>query len=294
MSASMTGYGRGETSDADRRIVIEIKTINNRYCDIQIRMPRILAALENKIREMTATRIARGKIDLTVIYEDRSPASSKVVCDLGLARAYVAAYQELAAATGLPDGLSAAQIGRLPDLMSVETATVPLDQVWQLLEPALDQALVSLGQMRRLEGERLAGDIRCRTAELERRRRQVAERAPGVVDAYRLRLQTRITDLLGAQASLVDEQRLAAEVALYADKCAIDEELVRLHSHLTQLEALVGLDEPIGKKLDFLVQEINREINTIGSKANDLDLTNQVVAMKSELEKIREQVQNLE
>ncbi|MDW7657037.1 MAG: YicC/YloC family endoribonuclease [Bacillota bacterium] len=295
MSASMTGYGRGEAADADRRITVEIKSVNNRYCDIQIRMSRVLSALEARIREMAAGRVARGKIDIYITYEDRSPEANRVSCDLGLAHAYTAALRDISANEGIPDGINAGLISRFNDVIQVEPATAPLDVVQALLEIAVQEALDALCLMRRLEGSRLVTDIVKRTEILENRRMDVEERAPLVVAAYRIKLTERVADLLGDKAAeLVDEVRLAAEIALYADKCAIDEELVRLHSHLQQLATIVSLDEPVGKKLDFLVQEINREINTIGSKANDLDLINHVVSMKSEVEKIREQVQNLE
>jgi len=295
MATSMTGYGRGEATGEDRRIIVEIKTINNRYCDIQIRIPRILAALENRIREEIGRQVSRGKIDVFINFEDKSADASRVVCDASLARAYAVALREIAAAAEVPDALNAGVIGRFSDVLHVETTQLDPESVWQQLLHALQMALSSLNQMRRLEGDRLAADLLQRGECLEKLRQEVALRAPLVVVEYRQRLQNRINELLGERTSeLFDEQRLAAEVAIYADKCAIDEELVRLHSHLQQLSAILQADEPIGKKLDFLVQEINREINTIGSKANDLELINRVVAMKSELEKIREQIQNLE
>ena len=254
-----------------------------------------MAALENQVREAVCARIGRGKIDIFVNYEDKSPESSRVTCDIGLARAYAAALREIGAAAGVPDGVNAGVIARFTDILRVEPALVDPALIWLLLEQALNAALSDLCRMRQLEGSRLTADILQRADALEARRILVAARAPTVVVEYRQRLLARIDELLGDRSSgLVDEQRIAAEVALYADKCAIDEELVRLQSHLGQLKTVVVLDEPAGKKLDFLVQEINREINTIGSKANDLELINHVVFMKSEVEKIREQIQNLE
>lgn len=295
MSASMTGYGRGEAADTERRLIVEIRSVNNRYCDIQIRMPRILAALENRVREMVSARVARGKLDLFVNYEDRSAQSSQVRYDAGLVHAYASALRAMASQENIPDGLNAGLIARFNDVLQVEPGVVPLDEIQFLLEAALTQALDGLCQMRSLEGGRLADDICQRAQLLETMRQAAAIRAPQVVTAYRQRLTDRVQDLLGDQASnLVSEERLAAEIAMFADKCAIDEELVRLQSHLRQLQEGVVLDGPVGKKLDFLVQEINREINTIGSKANDLNLVQDVVTMKSEVEKIREQVQNLE
>lgn len=295
MSSSMTGFGRGESSSENRRVTVEIKSINNRYCDIQIRMPRVLASLENRVREQVGKRISRGKVDLTIGYDDSSSESTRVVCNVGLAKAYAEALRDLARATGVADGLSARVLGQFGDVMHVEPAVVDPEQIWNLLSAALDLALTELCRMRALEGGRLVEDLLARADVIEECRLKVADRAPLVVADYRQRLLDRIQELLGDQtAELFDGQRLAGEVAMYADKCAIDEELVRLQSHLAQLKATAALAEPVGKKLDFLIQEINREINTIGSKANDLELVNLVVTMKSELEKIREQIQNLE
>ena len=295
MASSMTGFGRGEAFDTDRRVSVEIKSVNNRYSDIQIRIPRILAPLENRIREEIGRQAARGKIDVFVNYEDKNPNAYKVSLDTGLALAYAKALREIAAAADVPDALNASVISRFSDVLHAEPAQVEPEQVWQLLQQALQQALSALVQMRRQEGERLVSDLMQRTASLAGIRGEIIERAPLVLADYRQRLQNRIEELLGDRAGeLFDEQRLAGEVAIFADKCSIDEELVRLDSHLKQLSGILQADEPVGKKLDFLVQEINREINTIGSKANDLELINRVVIMKSELEKIREQIQNLE
>lgn len=295
MATSMTGYGRGEASGTDRRISVEIKSINNRYCDLQIRMPRVLAALENRVREEITRQVSRGKVDVYISFEDSSAEACRVSCDIGLARAYAAALREIAQAADVPDALNASVLGRYSDVLQVEPARLDPESIWALLREGLLAALAALGDMRRLEGERLVRDIRSRSEALKVLLLEIAERAPLVVSDYRTRLMSRIDELLGERAAdLFDAQRLAAEVAVFADKCAIDEELVRLESHLLQLDDILGLDEPAGKKLDFLVQEINREINTIGSKANDLELTRRVVSLKSELEKIREQIQNLE
>ena len=295
MATSMTGYGRGEASGDERRVSVEIKSINNRYCDMQIRMPRVLAALENRVREEISRQVARGKVDVFINFEDNSADACRVSCDTGLARAYAAALREIAAAAEVPEALNAGVIGRYSDVLQVEPARLDPESVWSLLQEALQSALDALGRMRRVEGERLAQDLRKRSDILKVLCSEVAERAPLVVADYRARLAARIDDLLGERAAeLFDEQRLAAEVAVFADKCSIDEELVRLESHLLQLDEMIAQDEPAGKKLDFLVQEINREINTIGSKANDLEMIKRVVSLKSELEKIREQIQNLE
>lgn len=295
MANSMTGFGRGEKVDSERRVVIEIKTVNNKYCDMQIRMPRVLASLENKIREKISNYVQRGKVDVFITYEDNSPQSSQVICDLVLARAYTEALQKISRTVDIPEGINASVISRFSDVLRTETASVDNDLAWRVLEPALQQALENLCHMRRLEGEKLLQTVAAQIDEMEQLQAKIARRAPLVPEDYRQRLKQRIKELLGDQAAkIVDEQRLAAEVALYADKCSVDEELVRLQSHLAQLRSIMKKSGPVGKKMDFLIQEINREINTIGSKANDLEMTNHVVAMKSNQEKIREQIQNLE
>ena len=295
MAFSMTGYGRGEKIENDRRVTVEIKSINNRFCDIQIRQSRVLAPLETKTRDLVTRRLARGKIDVSISFEDNSESAYRVHCDLGLAKAYASALRQIGEAIASTDNVTANQVGRFSDVLRVESAQVEPEEIWELLEAALDQAITNIMEMRAREGEKLVADIRDKAAFLLARKAQVAARAPLVPQEYRQRLADRVDFLLSDQArGFYDEQRLAAEVLLFADKCAIDEELVRLDSHLHQLSTILLEDGAIGKKLDFLLQEINREINTIGSKANDLELVQCVVEMKSELEKIREQIQNLE
>lgn len=295
MAYSMTGYGRGEKIENDRRVTVEIKSINNRFCDIQIRQSRVLAPLETKTRDLVTRRLARGKIDVSISFEDNSESAYRVHCDIGLAKAYAVALRQIGEAISSTDNVTANQISRFTDVLRVESAQIEPEEIWLLLESALDQAISNLVAMRAHEGDKLVADIRDKAAFLLTRKAQVALRAPLVPQEYRQRLADRVDLLLNDQArGFYDEQRLAAEVLLFADKCAIDEELVRLDSHLHQLDTILGEDGAIGKKLDFLLQEINREINTIGSKANDLELVQCVVEMKSELEKIREQIQNLE
>lgn len=295
MAYSMTGYGRGEWIENDRRVTVEIKSINNRFCDIQIRQSRVLAPLETRTREIITRRLSRGKIDVSISFEDNSESAYRVHCDLGLAKAYATALRQIGETIGSNDTVTASQISRFNDVLRVESAQIDPEAIWHLLEQALDQAINNLMAMRAREGEKLVADIRQKIALLLDRKTLVAERAPQVPVEYRQRLKERLDNLLDNQSrAFYDEQRLAAEVLVFADKCAIDEELVRLDSHLHQLDLILLESGAIGKKLDFLLQEINREINTIGSKANDLDLTQTVVDMKSELEKIREQIQNLE
>lgn len=295
MAYSMTGYGRGETIQDDRRVTVEIKSINNRFCDIQVRQSRVLQPLETRTRELVSRRLSRGKIDVSINFEDNSESAYSVHCDLGLAKAYAQALRQISETVTGPETLSASQIARFNDVLRVESAQIDPESVWKLLEATLEQAIDNLMAMRHNEGSKLISDIKAKAVRLLELKEKVAIRAPLVPAEYRQRLSERVESLLNDQSrKFYDEQRLAAEVLLFADKCAIDEELVRLDSHLHQLASILLEEGAIGKKLDFLLQEINREINTIGSKANDLELVQQVVEMKSELEKIREQIQNIE
>ncbi len=296
MAYSMTGYGRGEIIRQDRRIIIEMKSVNNKYGDFQIRLPRVIAVLEPRIRQTLSDSFKRGKFDVFINFTDLTPSASQVICDTGLAAEYVKALRAISETASVPDAITAAAIGRFPEVLNVETVQIDPDDIWvHLILPALKIAVHQLLSMRETEGRKMKDDITMRLDLLKQYHQKIEARAPAIPKLYRERLAARLNTLLGDQAEdLFDEQRLAAEVAIYADKCAIDEELVRLQSHIQQMHTILEQTEPIGKKLDFLVQEINREINTIGSKANDLALTQCVVETKSELEKIREQVQNLE
>ncbi len=295
MARSMTGFGRGQAVSADRKCTVEIKTINSKYCDIQIRLPKVLNGLENRIRESAAKTLIRGKIDIFVNFEDNREDSISIAVDLPLAKAYQRALEEISRVVGSEERVQASQIAKMNDVLQVEAVRLDEEEAWTLVSGALDEALDAVCAMKEKEGAALLRDILGKCETLESLRRKVLERAPFVAEEYRVRLQTRIAELAADLAkNLIDEQRVAMEVALFADKCAIDEELVRLDSHIAQLRTTLGERQAVGKKLDFILQEMNREINTIGSKANDLSITQCVVEMKTELEKIREQIQNIE
>lgn len=295
MMNSMTGFGRGEAVSPGRRVTVEIRSTNNRYCDIQVRLPRLFGSLETRIRQAVGSCLSRGKIDVYVSHEDTSEENSAVRCDLVLAKAYARAMQEICDAIGSDERISALQVSRFPEVLSVENVQVDQDELWVLVDEALHRALEGIAEMRSVEGRKLSEDILSKIDGLEQSRVLLLERAPFVPQEYRERLDARITELLGSRkGEIVDPARLSGEIALFADKCAIDEELVRLRSHLSQFRNAMRSGGSIGKKLDFIIQEINREINTVGSKANDIEITNIVIEMKSELEKIREQIQNIE
>jgi uncharacterized protein (TIGR00255 family) len=294
MAESMTGYGRADCIFDSRRYLIEIKSVNNRFCDVQVRMPRALLSLEPQIRELVTSCLLRGKIDVFITIEDQGAGNTHVSSNLALASAYSQALSDIAAATGRLDTAGADFIARLPDVMLTQPVEWTPDVVRASLMSSLEFALTDISEMRQLEGSKLLKDILKKTAGLETMREQLKVRAPLVPVEYRTRLKARMDELLADASGIVfDEGRREAEVAIFADKCAIDEELVRLESHFVQLKNTLTAEGSIGKKLDFILQEVNREINTIGSKANDITTTNLVLDMKTDLEKIREQIQNL-
>ena len=294
MASSMTGYGRAEATYATRRYLVEIKSVNNRFCDISVRMPRGYAVLETKIREKITERLVRGKIDIFVTIEDVGDGNSTVEMNEGLAKAYSDAVRKIAELTGREDNSDAYQIARFPDVLVARSTSLTPEEAGAELLPVLDAAIDDILKMRGIEGEKLVNDLLEKVNSFESMHASVKLRAPLVPGEYKERLMARIEDLLEEKANLVyDEARREAEVAVFADKCAIDEELTRLSSHMTQLRETLKGTGSIGKRLDFILQEMNREVNTIGSKANDLTITNYVLDMKTELEKIREQIQNL-
>lgn len=291
MICSMTGYGKGEASGEPGRCIVEVKTVNNRYGEVSIKMPRSFLGYEHEVRKAVTARVKRGKADLFVQWE---PTQAEVVVPTvnhGVARGYKQAFEALAhdlhVSAEIPLALIVSQRNVLQESVSEEQP-----DLLPLLLQAVQSALESLDQMRRREGEALRTDLAERRCELAGLVEQVRGRAPQVVAEYHAKLQQRLAKLLGGAE--LDPQRLAQEVALLADRCDITEELVRLESHFSQFDDALDLKEPVGRKLDFLMQEINREVNTIGSKANDATVTNLVVQMKAELEKMREQVQNIE
>jgi len=293
---SMTGFGRGEYSDSSHHIVVEIKTVNSRYAELNLRMPRSFNALEDRVRKEIGKVVLRGKGDVYINTISFGETGKVVRVDKGLAVAYHNAISEMTLLLDQSEatGPLALQIARLPDVLKVEEMPDNPEVLWEKLRVALGNALEQLGAMRRLEGQHLAADLRQRLERMRQNLACVQERSPLVEAEYRQRLLDKMRDALTALGTQMDETRIVLEAAMFAERTAISEEIVRLHSHLQQFEKTLSATEPTGRRLDFLVQEMNREVNTIGSKANDLELTNLVVDMKSEMEKIREQIQNIE
>ncbi len=289
---SMTGYGKGSASTDGREMTVELKSVNHRYLDVGMRLPRHLSFLEDAIRSALTGRLSRGHVDVFVNYRNLRSDARSVEIDAPLLAAFVAAARQANETLGLQDDLSLTAALRLPDVSSVRETDEDPDALMGLLNSAINGAIDAMLVMRKQEGDRLSVYLGNCADTVEMLTNQIAVRAPVVVEEYRVKLNDRIATLLGNVE--VDRARLATEVALFADKASIDEEITRLHSHLTQLRSLLVDPEPAGRKLDFVVQEMNREFNTIGSKANDGELTRLVLTGKAEIEKIREQVQNIE
>lgn len=294
MAYSMTGFGRGEKVFETRKYNIELKSVNSRFCDISIRMPRIFNYLDADIRRVITDRLLRGKIDVYINYEDQGEAGQTVTVNTGLAKEYSNAAKAIADLTGRTDDFGVARLATMQDVLSVTQNEINEEQASKELLETLNIAIDGMLQMRKREGENLVVSILGKVDSLEAIRAEVVTRAPEVIEAYRQKLTNRINEILtGDQREFYDDSRLAAEVAVFADKCAIDEEMARLSSHFSQARKILAEDGSVGKKMDFLVQEINREVNTTGSKANDIEITSRVLTMKNLVEEIREQIQNL-
>lgn len=288
---SMTGYGREQIVRDGREMTVELKSVNHRFLDVSLRMPRHLSFAEDDIRRQLSAALKRGHVDVFVTYRNSRPDARQVTVDTALAAAYRDAMKELSRATGATNEVPLYRYAQLPDVLTVTENEEDCEAVGALLRDTLALALTDLAQMRAREGAALQADLTVHLQLLEQLRQKILLRAPGVVQDYRQRLAQRIAELGAAEA---DPQRLAQEVAIFADRAAIDEELSRLESHIRQAYTLMDGQVECGSKLNFLVQEMNREVNTIGSKALDGEIARLVVEAKSEIEKLREQIQNVE
>ncbi|WP_130806826.1 YicC/YloC family endoribonuclease [Senegalia massiliensis] len=293
MVKSMTGFGRGENKDESRQFNVEIKSVNHRYNDIIIRMPRHLSYLEEKIKTIIKKKIKRGRVEVYINLENIGETQLEVNVNLDLAKSYKEALSLLNQELNLDDSIKIESITKYPDIINVEKKEESEDVIWNVLSVAVEDSVKDIYSMRCEEGDKLAQDIKKRLDYIKNLNLKIEERSPLVVEEYKSKLENRINDLLDNSVE-VDESKLANEVAYFADKANITEEIVRLDSHIIQLIETLSLDDAIGRKLDFLIQEMNREANTMGSKVGDIEITKHVVEIKSELEKIREQVQNIE
>ena len=292
MIRSMTGYGRGEAVLSGRPITIELRAVNNRYLDCTVKLPRMYVFAEDALKAGVQSHISRGKVDVFVTIGPSESGDVTISVNKPVADGYYAALCQLRDAYQLEDDISVSLLSRFPDLFLVEKTQEDTEAVAADLCTVLEQALLDFDAMRLREGEKLRADILSRADTIEALTAKVEERSPGIVADYRARLEAKMAEVL--QNTQIDESRILAEAAIFADKVAVDEETVRLRSHLSQLRLLLEGDGPVGRKLDFLIQEFNREANTIGSKCSDVETARYVVDIKAEIEKIREQIQNIE
>lgn len=292
MLKSMTGYGRVKVENDLREITVELRSVNHRYLDLNIKVPRIYGYLEEMVSKQAQAAIARGKVDIFVSVRAKEGADIRVSPNMAVIQGYVDAIKKVSETYGLSDEATALSLLRLPDAMEQSKEEADADQLKAEVSAVLDQALTEYNAMREKEGARLVEDVTYRAGLIAQSVDFVEQRSPDCVEEYRQRIAARMTELL--DGTELAQQRILQEAALYADKVNVTEEIVRLRSHLAQLETMLKSPAAIGRKLDFLVQEMNRETNTIGSKANDFQIAKTVVDMKAEIEKIREQIQNLE
>ncbi len=292
MSKSMTGFGRATGSYSSHEITVELRSVNHRFFEFNCRIPRQYAFLEEKLKSLFAAKINRGKVECYVSINVTDGCDAAVEVNTSLAKAYIDALKNANDSLGLNDDLTLSQLFRISDVFNVTKVESDEDELWKMVSETANQALESFLTMRKVEGDRLRDDILTKLVTIENTVEKIETRSPQVVNEYRNKLHNRLQELLADKS--VDEARILTEAAIFADKTAVDEELVRLRSHIAQYRELLSLDEPIGKKLDFLTQEMNREVNTTGSKCSDLTITHMVVDLKSIIEKIREQIQNIE
>lgn len=294
MTYSMTGYGRGEASSDRIKIVVEIKSVNHRYSEIVAKIPKKMNPFEERVKTMIKEQVQRGRIELYVNYEEQVGADYSILPNDAVLDQYYAALKHLKDRYALRDDVTLSLLSRHPEAFRVEYMEVDGDAIWSVLEKATAAALVQMVEMRKTEGAKLVEDILERIRQMKSRLEKIEGQSPQIVEAYRQKMRDRLTDLLGDMGIQIDEARIAHEIAIFADKTNVTEEIVRLKSHFDQIADIIDQGGAAGRKLDFLVQEMNREVNTIGSKSPDFEISNDVIELKSELEKIREQIQNIE
>ena len=292
MIKSMTGYGRSNYESQGREYIIEIKSVNNRYSDINIKSPRSLNYLEEEIKKEILNNVARGKIDLYITFNNNSELGKKISLNTEIAKKYIEELKKLANEADIIDNINIMDISKFPDVLNIKVEEEAEEVIKSELLIALNKAIVSFVDMRAKEGAKIKLDLENRIEVIKQKIESISKISSGLVEEYIVKLEERIKELL--KTDVVDQSRLAQEVVIYSDKCSVEEEITRLKSHISQFLNLLNSETAVGKKLDFLIQEMNRETNTIGSKANNLEITNLVVDIKTELENIREQIQNIE
>lgn len=292
MIRSMTGFGRATFEDDSRSFTVEIKSINHRYCDINLKMPKSLISIEDKIRSTIQKKINRGKVDVFINLTTYDKKDIRTVFNETLADSYVECLRSIKNRYDIKDDISLSLVAKFPEVVTIQQQEEDIEKLWKSLSGPLNEAIDMLLKMRQIEGKKLQENIIEKCNNIKNILDNIEERAPLVPITYKQKLQERLKELL--EDYNIDENRIAMEVAILADRACIDEEIVRLNSHIIQMQETLKLDESIGRKLDFIVQEMNRETNTIASKANDLNISNLAISIKNEIEKIREQIQNIE
>ena len=289
----MTGFGRSEVVTDERKITIELKSVNHRYLDLSIKMPKKLSFLEGSIRNLMKTYIQRGKVDVYITYEDYTINNGTLKYNKELAAEYIACLKQIQQDFDLDYDIKVSTLSRYPDILTMEEQSVDEEELWSILEPPVREACEKFVQTRTLEGHNLEKDLLEKLDGLDKKVTRIEERSPEVVNAYRTKLEAKVSELL--EDTQIDDNRIAAEVILFSDKICNDEETVRLHSHVKNMKKMLTTEtEGIGRKLDFMAQEMNREANTILSKSSDMEISDIAIDLKTEIEKIREQIQNIE
>ena len=288
---SMTGFGRSTYIIDNREYSIDIKSVNHKYSDISIKMPRSISYLEDKVRQTVVNKISRGKVDVYITFENYSEQGKNIKINSDIAKAYIKELKGLSESAGIIDNVSIMEVARLPDVLVTQNKEDE-EILWNEIKICLDSSIENFMDMRNQEGNKLKLDILDRLKQIELNIVEINENSTGLVEEYILKLEERIKEIL--KTDIIDKERLAMETVIYADKTSIEEELTRLKSHISQFKGLLDKDFPIGKKLDFIVQEMNREINTVCSKANNINITNLSIDVKTQIENIREQIQNVE
>ena len=289
---SMTGFGRSKLEENFREYVVEIKSVNHKYSDISIKMPRNLTCFEEKVKKIISSNVSRGKVDVFITFNNYSEEGRNVIINKELAKNYINQLRELAAETGIDEEIKITEITKMPDVMQLKIEDDESDIIWQELERCVIEAANNFVDMRKVEGESIKHDLLARIDSVESLVNRIFSFTTGLLEDYVVKLRERIKEIL--DTAVVDEARLAQEIVIYADKCSIEEELTRLRSHIAQFRELLETEASVGKKLDFLIQEMNRETNTIASKSVKLEITNLAIDIKTAIEDIREQIQNIE
>ena len=293
MIRSMTSFGRSNSEEGKKRVfTVEMKSVNSRYLDVNIRMPKSIISLEEEIRKMISNSLNRWKVDVFINIKNYNEGAGVPKVDINLAQGYLQCLKEIEEKLNIKNDISVMQIARFPEVITMIEEEDKIDEIWEELKPLISSSLDMMINMREVEGEKLKEDILIKINQIEELVSKVEEFADSIPKVFKQKLEERLKDLLGNVE--VDENRIATEVCILADKATVDEEIIRLNSHINQVRETLKLNEPIGRKLDFIVQEMNRETNTIGSKSSDIKMTNIVIDIKNILEKIREQVQNIE